>query len=933
MTSGNDHAPDPVDPTIDPTVKAGGDSEGLGMPPAELDGIDAKPGDQIGSFKLLQKLGEGGFGVVFLAEQSEPVKRRVALKLIKAGMDTKAVIARFEAERQALAMMDHPGIARVYEAGATPEGRPYFAMEFVKGEPIDVYCDKHRLNTKARLELFKKVCDAVQHAHTKGIIHRDLKPGNILVTISGNEQPQPKVIDFGIAKATSQPLTSNTLHTQHGQLIGTPEYMSPEQAEMTVVDIDTRSDVYSLGVILYEMLTGVLPFDSKTLRSHSIIDIQQMIRQAEPDKPSTRVQKMDGDQAGHVEQAHRTRISELARVLKKELEWIPMKAIRKDRLDRYDSASALGDDIERYLDGQPLVAGPESTTYRMRKFVRRNRGLVGAIAAVLLALVVGIVTTTFFAIQSAANAREARAEEAQARAAEEEALQQTRKFQQMFVFVKDMFQNVDPKISGEMDKKLLETIINDAARQLDEDSFENETVRAELLGVIAIAHINLGDPGRAVSELRQVISILESGDQVDKATIQDWKNVLGFALSQSGDYKESIAVHQDNLEEMLQELDPDSSRVQTVRSNLATALMGDSKFEEAVELMELLLETRRRTLGETDEDTLSTMGNLATIYLDLKQFDRSRELAQSYHEQVKLLHGDTPHPDIPQSLQKLANLADKDGDPERAVTIAREAIDAWIRLYDEDHLQVALVKNELAGYLSNCGRRAESIEVAEEALPVLQKHNPAYAIQAKRSVAINLDRLGEDQRALNMLEEIYQDRGRVLGPTHINTINSIGDIGLFLLRRERFEDALARFREGEALLMEHQFGMTGRSFLLTARHNISSCLRGLGEPDQLEEAIEYSGLVLKDAPKVYKKSHWIIGVFKTNHGKNLLAADRHGEAEAQLEEAWTILEQARGPDHERTLTAAKVLVQLMEETGDREGLELWQQRAGIQTSP
>jgi serine/threonine protein kinase len=372
------------------------------------------PGDSVGPFKILSVIGEGGFGIVFLAEQTQPVKRRVALKVIKAGMDTDMVVARFEAERQAVAMMNHPGIAKVFEAGATEQGRPFFVMEYVKGEPLSKYCDKQKLNTAERLDLFSKVCDAIQHAHQKGIIHRDLKPGNILVSVNNRDEPQPKVIDFGIAKATSQQLTEKTIFTQQGQMIGTPEYMSPEQAEMTGADIDTRSDVYSLGVILYELLSGKLPFDPQTLRSKGYSEIQRIIREEDPPRPSTRLTTIDDGSTIDIAVARQTTIDSLSNALRRELEWIPLKALRKDRTERYSSAEALAEDVRRYLRGDALEAGPETASYRMRKFIRRNRAPFIAGLLVALALVIGLIGTTIFAVEAARQRDEARTARIQA---------------------------------------------------------------------------------------------------------------------------------------------------------------------------------------------------------------------------------------------------------------------------------------------------------------------------------------------------------------------------------------------------------------------------------------------------------------------------------------------------------------------------------------
>ncbi|MCA9215924.1 MAG: protein kinase, partial [Planctomycetales bacterium] len=351
------------------------------------------PGTQIGPYKLREQIGEGGMGMVYVAEQTEPVKRKVALKIIKPGMASKEVVARFEAERQALAMMDHPNIARVFDGGATDSGQPYFVMELVQGLPITEYCDEHQLSIEERLKLLAMVCRAVQHAHQKGIIHRDIKPSNIIVA-DIDDEAVPKVIDFGVAKAIGQTLANETVYTHFSQMVGTPLYMSPEQTELGVVDVDTRSDVYSLGVLLYELLTGDTPFASNRLKEAGFDEMRRIIREDDPLKPSAMISTLRAEALSTVSQRRRSESRKLSDSLKGELDWLVMKALEKDRNRRYESASALAADIQRYLNGEPLEARPTSRLYRIAKYTRRNRALVASVTTIVAALSIGLVLAT-----------------------------------------------------------------------------------------------------------------------------------------------------------------------------------------------------------------------------------------------------------------------------------------------------------------------------------------------------------------------------------------------------------------------------------------------------------------------------------------------------------------------------------------------------------
>jgi serine/threonine protein kinase len=396
------------------TLRGAAGQGSLGASAGTMASLEEMAGTQVGPYKLLQKIGEGGCAVVYMAEQEKPVRRRVAVKIVKLGMDTRNVIARFKAEQQALALMEHPNIARVLDAGATATGRPFFVMELVRGIKLTDYCDENELDLRARLELFIQVCHAVQHAHQKGIIHRDLKPSNLLVTMHDGV-PVPKVIDFGIAKATEGKLTDNTFFTAYDQFIGTPAYMSPEQAEMSGLDVDTRSDIYSLGVLLYELLTGRPPFQQQQLISLGLEAMRRTLRETEPRSPSTLLTTMKGDLSAAMAKRRHTESRKLISLLRGDLDWIVMKALEKDRRRRYETADALAQDVARYLHNEPVLACPPSRLYRLQKLVQRNRAVFASGAAVIATLVLGLGTSTWLFFRE----REARLEQARLRQAAE----------------------------------------------------------------------------------------------------------------------------------------------------------------------------------------------------------------------------------------------------------------------------------------------------------------------------------------------------------------------------------------------------------------------------------------------------------------------------------------------------------------------------------
>jgi serine/threonine protein kinase/Tfp pilus assembly protein PilF len=756
------------------------------------------PGTRIGPYKLLQKLGEGGMGTVYLAEQEEPVKRQVALKILKAGLASAHVLGRFEQERQALALMDHPNIARVFDAGTIeahgPQsvglGRPYFVMELVKGIPITKFCDQEQLTPRQRLELLVPVCQAVQHAHQKGIIHRDLKPSNVLIGLYDGK-PVPKVIDFGVAKATGQKLTERTLFTEVGEIIGTLEYMAPEQAELNNLDIDTRADIYALGAILYELLAGSPPFTGQQLRSAAFAEMLRMIREVEPPKPSTKLSS--SEELPSIAAKRKLEPKKLTRLVQGELDWIVMKCLEKERQRRYETANGLAMDLQRYLADEPVVAGPPSAGYRLRKFVRRNKGRVLAAMVIFLALVGGIIGTSIGMVQ----ARRSAEAERLAKDVAEQRLQQVEKANEILASV---FHDLNPKAEekGGPDLRVrLGERLEQAARLLQGEAVGDALMVARLQNLLGNSLRELGHYEQAQPLLEKARQTREDRLGADHPDTLDTKNNLAELYYDQGKYERAEAIRQEVLRALTAKHGTDHHDVLVTKANLAALCQAQGKYNQAETLYQEALQALTAKLGADHPDILAGKKNLATLYFDQGRYDQAETLLSEVVRGFTAKLG-ADHPDTLHAKNSLALVCQARKEYDRAEALFQEVLRGVTAKLGADHPDTLVTKNNLAGLYQAQGKydRAEPLcqEVLQAQTVKLGAGHPD-TVDSKRNLAVLFSDAGKLDRAIPLAEEVLQLRKAHLGPDHPLTLNAMAQLGVYYMDAGRLTEALSLVEE------------------------------------------------------------------------------------------------------------------------------------------
>jgi serine/threonine protein kinase/tetratricopeptide (TPR) repeat protein len=898
--------------------------------------IGERPGTVIGPYRLLQQLGEGGFGTVFLAEQQRPIRRKVALKVLKPGMDTRQVIARFEAERQALALMDHPNIAQVLDAGATESGRPYFVMELVKGVPITDYCDQQQLTPEARLTLFIDVCHAIQHAHHKGVIHRDIKPTNVLVTEHDPGAPGVvKVIDFGVAKAMQQKLTERTLFTGQGQMIGTPAYMSPEQAEQSGLDIDTRSDVYSLGVLLYELLTGTTPLEVERLNEVGYGELQRLIREEPAPRPSTRLSSL-GVSATELAGRRGLDVKRLVQLLAGDLDWVVMKALDKDRNRRYDTPASFAEDIARYLRREAIVARPPSTLYKLQKFVQRNRAAVLMGSVMATALVGGTALASWQAIvatQAAAAEKEATAV-ALAREADTRAILE---FVENRIFAAARPKGQEWGLGADVTlRRAVEAALPCVQKSFTQQPLLQARLRLtlgrsftylgeakiaaeqnEAAGAIYLKHLGPDHPDTLLSMYYLAISYAALGRHAEALQLRletlekrkaklgpdhpdTLRSMTGLANSYTdvGRHAEALQLRLETLALQRVKLGPDHLDTLLSIYGLASSYAELGQHAEAFKLREETLPVMKAKLGPDHPDTLRSMHALAVSYAAL---GRHAEAVKLYEETLAL-QKDQLGPDHPDTLWTMSNMAlsyAELGWHTDALELHQQTLALMKSKLGVDHPATLQSMNGLASSYSALGRHGDAFQLRKKALFLMKAklgHDHPETLVGMRNLAFSLAALGRHTDAVKLYDATLALMKPKLGPDHPDTLRSMTGLAVSYAALGRHGDAVQLYEETLAL-QKAKLGPDHAETLLTM-HNLAISHAALGQhTDALR--LRQQTLSLRKA----KLGHDHVDTLRSMSALALSCAalGRHTEAVKLYEEALPLMKTKLGPDHAETL--------------------------------
>jgi tetratricopeptide (TPR) repeat protein len=800
----------------------------------------------IGRYHLVRRLGEGGMGEVWLAEQKEPVRRRVALKLIKTGMNTREAIARFDSERQALALMDHSAIAKVFDADATPQGEPYFVMEYVAGVPITDYCDNHRLGTRERLELLTRVCEGVQHAHQKAIIHRDLKPSNILVT-EVNGKPEPKIIDFGVAKALTQKLTMETMFTRAGALVGTPEYMSPEQASSTGEDIDTRTDVYSLGIILYELLAGAPPIE---LRKLALEEFLRRLRQDEPPKPSTRITKQDPTSSTEVARKRHTEPQTLAKQLRGELDSIALKALEKDRSRRYASASEFEADIKRYLKNEPVLAVPPSVAYRARKFARRYRGALITLCAFVLVLVVAAGVSIWQSVVAKKQRDRADAEAAVAKAVNQ-------------FLQDDLLSQANPESQDGAESKAdpdvkVRTLLDRAAARAGKRFAKQPLIESAIEHTVGKAYLGLGLYKQAEQSFRSAYELSAAHRGADDPETLDLLMLVSEAAINQDENAAAVAAAKTVFEAESRTLGPEDPRTVVAMQNLGSLYFVSNQYAEAEPLAKKALDIQTRRLGYDNIDTLNSSDTLAALYISESRDAEARALLEKGLVSYRHLYG----PDHPFTMREMFGLAKvmlDEGDYAQAEKLLEQVQAGYGRAYGARHINTLYADSRLGQDYVEEGKVTQGISLLEKTLNDMRAvAGPGASDTLKVEVALGwaYDSHGELARA----EQIWQEA--LLGYRHLGSFeeSNAADVSELLsqnlTKQRKYQQAELLLRQALAI---REKGSQDDWTLFRAQAFMGACLAGLRRYAEAEPLLVngYEGMRQRAERMPAKQKKWI----------------------------------------------------------------------------